>query len=123
MCHYLYIYKLKSRPSICLSVTLLTRLGLPTSTYQLPNIINPSSSYLKFVTASECIDQITFCSRLKMKKWRKLKQHSIKNHSRMVQWVEQLTCIQVAGSNPAGAQIFFSKFNTFCIHVFFKIPF
>ena len=35
----------------------------------------------------------------------------------MAQWVEQLTCIQeVAGLNPAGEQIFFSKFNTFCIH-------
>ena len=120
MCLSIYI-KLKSRPSVCLSVTLLTRLGLLTSTYQLPNIINPSSSYFKFVTTSECGDQITFCSRLKMKKWRKLEQHSIKNHSRMAQWVEQLTCIQeVAGSNPAGEQIFFFKNQYFCVHVFLK---
>ena len=49
----------------------------------------------------------------------KLEQHSIKNHNHMAQWVEQLTCIQeVAGSNPAGEQIFFLKLNTFCIHVF-----
>ena len=96
------------KPSVRPSVMLLTRLGLPTSTYQLPNIINLSSSYLKFVTASECGAQITFCSRLKTKKWRKLEQHSIKNHSRMAQWVEQLTCKQeVAGSNPAGEQFYF----------------
>ena len=79
---YIYIYiKLKSHLS---SVMLLTRLGLPTSPYQLPNIINQSFSYFKFVTVSECSDQI---ARLKTKKWRKLKQHSIKNHSRMAQWV------------------------------------
>jgi len=73
--------KLKSRPS----VTPITHLGLPTSTYQLPNIINPSSSYFKFVTASECGDQVVFCSRLKTKKWRKLEQHFIENHSHMAQ--------------------------------------
>ena len=39
---------------------LLTHLELPTSTYQLPHIINPSFSYFKFVTASECSDQIAF---------------------------------------------------------------
>ena len=39
----------------------------------------------------------------------------------MAQSLEQLTCIQeVTGSNPGGEQIFFSKINTFCIHVFFK---
>jgi len=43
----------------------LTRLELPTWTYQLPNTINPLSSYFKFVTASKCGDQIAFCSRLK----------------------------------------------------------
>ena len=46
-----------------------------------------------------------------MKKWRKLEQNSIENHSHMAQWVEQLTCIQVAGSNPAGEQIFFENQN------------
>ena len=115
MKYIIYIYKAE-KLSICLSVMLLTHLGLPTLTYQLPNTINPSSSY---VIASECGDQIAFCSGLKMKKWRKLEQHSIENHSHMAQWVEQLTCIQeVVGSNPAGEQIFFSKFNTFCMHVF-----
>ena len=73
----------------------------------------------KFVTASECGDQIVFCSGLKMKKWRKLKQHSIRNHSHMAQWVEQLTCIQeVAGSNPAGKQIFFRKSILFAYKFF-----
>jgi len=42
------IVKLKSHPS----VTPTTRLSQPTSTYQLPNIIKPLSSYFKFVTAS-----------------------------------------------------------------------
>ena len=90
------------------SVTPITHLGLPTVTYQLSHITNPSSSYFKFVTVSKCSDQIVFCSRLNMKKWRKLKHHSIENHSHIAQWVEQLTCIQeVAGLNPAGKQIFF----------------
>jgi len=40
------IIKLKSHPSVCLSVTPLVRLGLLKSTYQLPNIINPSFSTL-----------------------------------------------------------------------------
>ena len=116
---YVYI-KLKSRPSVCLSVTLLTCLGLLTFTHQLPNIINPSSYYLKFVTASECGDQITFCSRLKTKRWRKLKQHSIKNHSCMAQWVKQLTCKQeVTGSNSAGEQFFFG--DQYFLHTRFKI--
>ena len=116
--------KLKSHPSVCLSVclsvTLLTRLELLTWTYQLPNTINPSSSYFKFVTASKCGDQIAFCSGLKTKKWRKLKQHSIENHSRMAQWVEQLTCIQeVAGSNPAGERIFFLRKSILFAYTFF----
>ena len=81
--------KLKSRPS----VTPITHLGLPTSPYQLPYSIHKSPSYFKFVTASECGDQVAFCSRLKMKKWRKLEQHFIENHSHMAQWLEQLTYI------------------------------
>ena len=63
----IYICKAE-KLSVRLSVTLVTHLGLLTSTYQLPNIIYPSSPYFKFVTTSECSDQIAFCSRLKMKK-------------------------------------------------------
>ena len=63
----------------------LTHLGLPASTYQQPYIINPSFFYFKFVTKSECSDKIVFCSGLKAKEWRKLKQHSIENHSHMAQ--------------------------------------
>ena len=85
------IYKAE-KPSVCLSDTLITHLGLQSSTYHLLNIINPSSSSFKFVTVSECDNHITFCSWLETKKWRKIKQHSIENHS-MAQWVEQLTCI------------------------------
>ena len=104
--------------SVCLSVTLLTRLGLLTSLYQLANIKNPSSSSFKFVTASKCSDQLAFYSCLKTKKWRKLKQQSIENHSHMAQSVVQLTCIQeVAGSNPGGEQIFF-EYQYFCKHIF-----
>ena len=122
----IYIYKAKNL-SICLSihlsVTLLTRLGLSTSPYQLPNIKNPSSSSFKFVTTSKCGDQLAFYSRLKTKKWRKFEQHSIENHSDMAQSVVQLTCIQeVAGSNPAGEQIFFKNINTFA-NTFLKIQF
>ena len=87
---------------------LSTRLGLSVSPYQLPNIKNPSSSSFKFVTTSQCGEQLVFYSCLKMKKWRKLEQHSIENHSHIAQWVVQLTCIQkVMGSNPVGEQIFF----------------
>ena len=58
-----------------------------------------------------------------MKKWRKLKQHSMENHSHIAQWIEQLTCIQeVAGSNPAGGH-FFPKINTFCMHIFLMSSF
>jgi len=86
---------MKSHPSICPSVTVITVLGLLTSTYQLPNIINPSSSYFKFVTASKCSDQLAFCSCLKTKKWRKLEQHSIKTtvlHS-IVKFSVQCICM------------------------------
>ena len=110
------------KPSVRLPVILLTCLGLPKSTYQLPNTINPSSSYYKFVIVSECGDQIAFCSGLKTKKWRKLEQHSIENHSHMAQWVEQLTCIQeVAGLNPAGEQISFFENQYFLLTCFFLI--
>ena len=120
---YLSIYSIyikeKSCPSVCPSVTLLIRLGLSTSPYQLSNIKNPSSSSFKFVTASKCGDQLAFYSRLKTRKWRKLEQHSIENHSHMAQSVVQLTCIQeVAGSNPGGEQIFFFEYQYFCKHVF-----
>ena len=122
-----YIYKAEKLSiclSVCLFVTPLTHLELSTWTYQLPNTINPSSSYFEFVTASKCSDQIAFCSGLKTKKWRKLEQHSIENHCHMAQWVGQLTCIQeVTGSNPTGEHIFFSKINTFCIHIFLKFSF
>ena len=103
----IYIYKAE-KLSVRLSVMPITHLGLQTSSYQLPNVIKPSSSYFKFVTTSECGDHLAFYSRLKTKKWRKLEQHFIENHSHMAQWVEQLTCIQVvAGSNRGGEQIFF----------------
>ena len=107
----IYTYKAKILSvylSVHPSVTQLTHLGLSTSPYQLPNIKNPSSSSFKFVTASKCSDQLAFYSRLKTKKWRKLEQHSIENHSHMAQLVVQLTCIQeVACSNPGVEQIFF----------------
>ena len=60
--------------SVCLSVTLLTRLGLSTSPYQLLKTINSSSFSFKFVTTSRCSDELAFYSRLKTKKWRKLEQ-------------------------------------------------
>ena len=118
-----HIHKAKNLPvclsSVCLSVMLLTCLGLSISPYQLLNIKNPSSSSFKFVTASKCGDQFAFYSCSKAKKWRKLEQHSIKNHSHMAQSVVQLTCIQeVAGSNPGGEQIFFFEYQYFCKHVF-----
>jgi len=120
---YLSIYiKLKTCPSVCLSVTLLTLLELSTLPYQLPNIENSLLSSFKFVSASKCSDQLTFYSHLKSKKWRKLEQHSIENHSHMAQWVVQLTCIQeVVGSNPGGEQIFLN-INTFA-NRFFRIQF
>jgi len=39
----IHMYKAE-KPSVCLSVMPITHLGLPTSTYQLPKTINPSSS-------------------------------------------------------------------------------
>jgi len=69
---------------------------------------------------SKCGDQLAFYSRLKMKKWRKLEQRSIENHSHMAQSVVQLTSIQeTVGSNPGGEQIFFDfEYQYFCKHVF-----
>ena len=67
----------------------------------------------------QCGDQLAFCRGLKTKKWRKLEQNSIKNHSHIAQWVEQLTCIQeVAGLNPAG-EYFFFKYQHF-LHTHFS---
>ena len=118
---WIYIYKAEIL-SVCLSVILLTRLELLTSLYQLPNNKNPSSSSFKFVTMSKCGDQLALYSRLKMKKWRKLEQRSIKNHSHMAQSVVQLTSIQeTVGSNPGGEQIFLIlNINTFA-NTFFRI--
>ena len=107
-----HIYKAKIL-SVCLSICLpvyhaVTHLGPSTSPYQLPNIKNPSSFSFKFVTASKYDDQLAFYSRLKTKKWRKLEQHSIENHSHITQLAVQLTCIQeIVGLNPGGEQIFF----------------
>ena len=93
---------------------LSTPLRLSTSPYQLLNTKNPSSSSFKFVSASKCGDQLAFYNHLKTKKWRKLEQHSIENHSRMAQSVVRLTCIQdVVGSNLGGEQIIFLNINTF----------
>ena len=104
-----YIYKAK-KPSVCLSVMPITHLGLPILPYQLPNIIKPSSSYFKFVTASECNDQVAFYSRLKMKKWRKLEQLSIENRSTDSSMGSSTDLYSGAcGSNPVGEQIFFRK--------------
>ena len=118
----IYIYKAEIL-SICLfvrlSVTLLIRLGLSTLPYQLCNIKNPSSSSFKFITASKCGDQLAFYSRLKTKKWRKLEQHSIENHSHMAQSVVQLTCIQEARVRiQVVKSLFFFEYQYFCKHVF-----
>jgi len=114
----IYIHKAE-----ILSVTLLTRLGLSTSPYQLPSIKRPFSSSFKFVTTSQCGDQLAFCSHLKTKKWRKLEQHSITNHSHIAQWVVQLTCIrEVAGSNP-GSEQFFSWISILFANTFLEFSF
>jgi len=47
--------KLKSCPSICPSVMLITHLELPVSTHRVPNTKCSSSAYSKFVTASSCL--------------------------------------------------------------------
>jgi len=51
----IYIYKLKSHPSVCPSVTPITRLGLLVSTHQMSNTKHSSSACSKFVTASSCL--------------------------------------------------------------------
>ena len=102
----------------------ITHLGLPTLTYQLPNTLNSSSSYFKFVTTSWCSDQLAFGSKLKAKKWRRFEQRvPLKTTAHIAQWEEQLTCIrEVVGSNPAGKQIFFLKSVLFA-YTFFKVSF
>jgi len=96
----------------------LTRLELPTSTYQLSNIINPLSSCFKFVTASQCGNQLAFYCHLKTKKWRNLEQHSIEIHSHLAQWVEQLTWGH--GFESGWWTHFFSSKNQyFCVQIFF----
>ena len=68
-CHlylYLYIYKRKfARLSLTLSVTLITRLQLPTSALQPSNTINLLSVNMKFITSSSRGVQFALCSRLK----------------------------------------------------------
>ena len=63
--------KLKSCPSVCLSVrpsvTLLTHLGAPASAYQLANTKRSSSSYSKFVTASSRVLPFALQSELNAK--------------------------------------------------------
>jgi len=61
--------KLSVRPSVCPSVCHTVNLPGTADIDLLPNILNPFSSYFKFVTASKCGDQIAFCSWLKSKTW------------------------------------------------------
>jgi len=103
---------------LILKVTPITRLGLPRSTYQLSNTINPPSSYFKSVTASECGDQIAFCSRLKTKKWSNIpSKTSVKPqpHGSM----GRATDLHSGGRKFEFSRWteFFLKINIFCIHV------
>jgi len=59
--------KLKSHPSVCLSVTLITRMGLLVSTHQVPNTKRSSSACSKFVTTSSCVLPFTVQSELNAK--------------------------------------------------------
>ena len=110
------------RPSVCPSVMLITHLSQPTLTHQLSNIINPLSSYFKFVTASKCGNQIAFCSGLKTKKWRKLEQHSIENYGSIVRATE-LHSGDCRFESRCWTDFFSSKISTFYIHVFLKFSF
>jgi len=65
---YLYIYKGKFLClSLTLSVTPITRLQLPTSTFQPSNAINLISANFKFIGSSSHGVQFALCSRLKKK--------------------------------------------------------
>ena len=111
--YYLYTYKAEIL-SVCHAVN-------SPGTVEIAILIayhqKPSSTSFKFVTTSQCGDQLAFYSCLKTKKWRKLEQHSIENHSHIAQWVVQLEFrrsrvrIQVVNR-------FFFNINTFCKHIF-----
>ena len=62
---------------VCLSTTLITRLGLLVSIHQVPNMKPLSSAYSKFVTMSSCMLPFT------LQCWtQKVEQHFFENHSR-----------------------------------------
>jgi len=66
----IYIYKAEKpfvRLSVCLSITSITRLGLPVSTHQVPNTKCSSSSYSKFVTTSSRVLPFALQNELKAK--------------------------------------------------------
>ena len=63
------LYKeIKESFCVYLSLTLITRLELPTLTLQLSNTINPLSANFKFIATSSHDVQFVLCSGLKTKK-------------------------------------------------------
>ena len=96
-----------------MSVTPITHLGQPTSTYQLQTHHPPTSSLSPRVNA---------VIRLHLKMKKNMSNIPSKTTALIGQWVMQLTFIQeVAGLNPAGEQLFFLE-NQYILHAhFFKI--
>ena len=86
--------------SVRLSVTSITRQGLPVSTHQVPNTKRSSSAYCKFITASSRTLLFALQSELNAKVQRKLEQPGIPLKT-TADSVEHLTCKRkVVGSNP-----------------------
>ena len=116
---YCLLYRTKIL-SICQFVSSITRLRVLTSTYQLPNTINLSSSASTFSSQVNSVVSIRSAAG-----WRRSGENSsnisLKTTAVIFQWAEQLNFIQEVNSSDPAGEFFFAEYHTFFIHVFFII--
>ena len=106
----LYRYKAE-KPSVCLHSICVSQLfHEPLHVLKWFLAKHSLSRYFKFVITHWFGIQLLLCSGLKENDWRKLEQHSTKNHRKIAELVERVTRKhEVVGSNP-GIKTFFHKF-------------
>ena len=122
--------KLKTCPSICLSVVRLSicrtdnspgtaDIHISTAKLHKSIILQLQVCHCELMQRSACVPEWVEDKEVE----KNLSNIPMKTAAQIAQWVKEVTSIQeAAGSNPAGEQIFFWNY-TFCMHVFFEFSF